>query len=345
MERQLQHGYTTQGIIHAYNICRFPEDYTPKLQLMALRYFYMYRKRGDRRISESSPEELATKMFTIFMRKKDRESMYEIADIFGQYRAENTNIFLQTAQEYDAQEQKRNNIQKPAIISSVYSDSQNVHNTRINQSVNKAVLFLWKKYRKEMLHGTLQEKEEYKNLCVDNIRNFLQKKFQKNTREINHSCNYIKNSIAVFGTEPNTVTLKEAFISVWLWLASHTHREELEKRMVEELTEMNGKCTTGHLARLANIVQGFSEDEELFIRISDKDQCNSVVRGYLTGELSKCQDEKVLDGILDGTQEFRDFILEKISVKLLSWKQEYGEEILDYVAEIVNEFSGVKIFG
>ena len=44
--------------------------------------------------------------------------------------------------------------------------------------------------------------------------------------------------------------------------------------------------------------EGFTEDEKLCIRISNLDQCNSVIRKYLNDSLSTCTDEKVLEGMM-----------------------------------------------
>jgi len=40
-------------------------------------------------------------------------------------------------------------------------------------------------------------------------------------------------------------------------IRASSHKNELEKRLLEEMTEMNGWCSTGHVIRLVNVFQGF----------------------------------------------------------------------------------------
>jgi hypothetical protein len=43
------------------------------------------------------------------------------------------------------------------------------------------------------------------------------------------------------------------------------HKEELEQRMMEELIDMHGWCSTGHVVRLLNILQGYEEQVVLTV--------------------------------------------------------------------------------
>jgi len=58
------------------------------------------------------------------------------------------------------------------------------------------------------------------------------------------------------------------FLKICKSIEQHIHREELEKRVIEELEEMSGTCSSGHLIRLANIFNGF--DLELNISIQEE---------------------------------------------------------------------------
>ncbi|NBR62002.1 MAG: hypothetical protein EBT86_10260 [Actinobacteria bacterium] len=47
--------------------------------------------------------------------------------------------------------------------------------------------------------------------------------------------------------------------AVWRRVKAHTERAELEKRLWEESIDAHGMCARGHIARLANVLQGYDE--------------------------------------------------------------------------------------
>ena len=158
---------------------------------------------------------------------------------------------------------------------------------------------------------------------------------------ISSSLSYIRTSVATFRIN---ITLEQLFKALWFWILEHEHANELELRLMEELGEMRGYCTTGHLARLMSVIQGFTDDENLQIRITNKEQCNSVIRHYLTKKLQECKDEDVLDGMVDGNDEYKQFIRLKVSEKIAEWEDDYGNDFLQNIAKIVNDFARTEVF-
>jgi hypothetical protein len=353
MEHQLHHGYTIQGMVHAVNICRFPKDHRPRLRAMALRYIFMYRKSCDIVKLVPTMEKLVQISITMFedlLLDRNREVMNEIADILHEYGPGTYGlILLERIRNLDVEAVPTRDIARPlaqTIKKTVYADSQNVHNSKINQSVIKVLTYLYNKFKETInLKGVSStENTTFKNGCVQNIGDILIAKYPSKKNLINKSIDYIRNSIAMFGNTSDLISLKDAFIALWFWISSDKHKDELESRLLEELKEMNGQCTTGHIARLMNVIQGFTQDENLCIRISDEEQCNAVIRNYLTSELSKCTDDKVLEGMVEGTEDYIKFIRRKIADKLLSWQKEYGKDILNHVATVTNDFAKVTVF-
>jgi len=57
--------------------------------------------------------------------------------------------------------------------------------------------------------------------------------------------------------QERTVTYKEVFTHVWAYIRSSEHKQELVKRLVEELDDGLGTCPNGQLARLLNVLQGY----------------------------------------------------------------------------------------
>jgi predicted house-cleaning noncanonical NTP pyrophosphatase (MazG superfamily) len=55
------------------------------------------------------------------------------------------------------------------------------------------------------------------------------------------------------------VRYSKIFDHLWSYIRSHPHKEELVKRLTEEIIEGVGVCPNGKLARLMNVVEGYME--------------------------------------------------------------------------------------
>lgn len=55
------------------------------------------------------------------------------------------------------------------------------------------------------------------------------------------------------------VSYGDTFNHLWAYIRSHEHKEELIKRLTEELTDSLEVCANGKLARLLNVVEGYME--------------------------------------------------------------------------------------
>jgi len=74
-------------------------------------------------------------------------------------------------------------------------------------------------------------------------------------------------------------SLSNILIKVWTYImGSAEHKEEMTKRLLEELEEMSGTCTTGFATRLVNAISGFGEFN---IRISWEEQIAANFAGRL----------------------------------------------------------------
>ncbi len=335
MEQQLRGTYTQQGLVHALNIYNFPESYPRFLYLKALRYLFIHLRKTNR-ITRLCPKKTdlinkSREMFNIYHQKNDEESMAEIADILNTY----TGItdLLDRLQEPEIVYVPNQPILKSA--KTVYEDKQNVHT--LNSSVIYVLENLCAKYKEISSFP-----ETMINDCIENIRTELITKHRDQRYIINSGIDYIKTNIATFGKQQ--ITMANALLALWLFIIEHKDREELEKRIIEELKEMHGLCTTGHVARLMNVIQGFTDDEKLFIRISNQEQCNAVIKTYLNKRLSNCNDDEVLEGMLDGREKYKEFLRKCVAEIILEWQQTYGKDMLDNIAKLVNIFAQTEVF-
>ena len=73
-------------------------------------------------------------------------------------------------------------------------------------------------------------------------------------------------------------TLVNILLKVWTYMAGHESKEEMHKRLLQELEEMSGTCSSGFASRLINVISGFGEFN---IRISWGDQIKANLSGRL----------------------------------------------------------------
>ncbi len=74
-------------------------------------------------------------------------------------------------------------------------------------------------------------------------------------------------------------TLINILLKVWTYLTGHEYEDEMKKRLLQELEEMSGTCSSGFASRLINVISGFGEFN---IRISWEDQIKANFFGRLS---------------------------------------------------------------
>ena len=74
------------------------------------------------------------------------------------------------------------------------------------------------------------------------------------------------------------ITLKNLLVKVWSYIYNHKHDFEMKERLLQELQDMSGTCSTGFASRLANVLSGYSD---FHIKISWEDQIIANLSGRL----------------------------------------------------------------
>jgi hypothetical protein len=82
-------------------------------------------------------------------------------------------------------------------------------------------------------------------------------------------------------------SLINIMLKIWSYLQEHENKEQLLSRLLEELEDMSGTCSTGFASRLCNVVSGFGQFN---IKISWEDQ---IVANFI-GRLNACS-RKITD--------------------------------------------------
>ena len=68
---------------------------------------------------------------------------------------------------------------------------------------------------------------------------------------------------ASYVSKPNDYAYQKLLRKIWVKIQAHAEKVELEKRLWEEALDSLGMCATGHLGRLANVLQGYTEDADI----------------------------------------------------------------------------------
>lgn len=255
----------------------------------------------------------------------------------------------------------------------IFDNSQNVHVDEIEKSVLEALEFLSgikmktlsgipgtpeitldyvkKQIEEELEKSKPEEPKEYKlyvngkplldkkvnKMCVqyENDKSVYDKKDDK----INVSLNRIYMDRALYSKY--NCSLLHILLKIWTYITSHQSENDMRTRLLEELIEMSGTCSSGFASRLINVISGFGDFN---LSISWRDQIIANFNGRLNARarditvkkdlnnnsklygiyLVVCDccgkkygdtnDEKHLYKIEDLLEDFQGYVLEEMSM-------------------------------
>ena len=110
---------------------------------------------------------------------------------------------------------------------------------------------------------------------------------------LNISFNRIELDKSLYGSI-NT-SLINILLRVKNYTLNHTHEDQLNNRLKEEIYEASGKCSTGYGTRLLNVLSGY---DDLSLTISDEDSICGKVSGRLNKLIQNIEDEELRDDIM-----------------------------------------------
>jgi hypothetical protein len=103
-------------------------------------------------------------------------------------------------------------------------------------------------------------------------------------------------------------SMTDIFRHVFQRIQASEHRIELEQRLLEELREMNGWCSSGHIVRLVNVLHGF--DEKANITVPIKEEIRAAVYSRLSYNMKTCSKELQDELIMSFSQEDKTLLIE-----------------------------------
>jgi hypothetical protein len=167
----------------------------------------------------------------------------------------------------------------------IYEDGQNVH-SEINNSVLEAAA------------NIIKDNRTTNPIVFDTS---LTKDLPAIQR---HKINAALHRISIDSTTfKHGTTLYGLFQSLQSFINSNPNKDELNKRLMEELVDMSGQCATGHLSRLVNVVQGFESAPQQKIKMSIKDEVYARVSHSLSQALKKAENSTISEAITMGDNQ------------------------------------------
>jgi hypothetical protein len=261
----------------------------------------------------------------------------EIADIYLlNNRHERGNEMLQILRQ---RERERDEVVETVENRVIYTDSQNVHSTTINNSVLKVSVKLIE----------LEQVTEFDKNEVIKALTFLS---PSNASHIHTVIERIEIDVSRFIYGDNNFKLQDVFSSLWSYLKKFHHycqynddgkciisdEHDIQKILIDEIVAMSKYCSSGHLSRFINVIQGYTNNEDLQIRISDQEQIKAVIFYYLDKVLANAPPEIIDSMIDDNNLPFLNYICEQLNLKIPMVIKDYGN-VQEYIISAVKSYS------
>lgn len=216
---------------------------------------------------------------------------------------------------------------RQASQTTIYTNRQNVHSGEIEKSVKDILEFLQSRKTDVKVSSCFAKFEA------------VEKAITTSTTSADHdkvriALNRISSDRALH-TAYN-LSLTEILCLVWNYIVGHKNEAELKTRLMEELVDMAGTCSSGYVSRLANTLSGYGD---FSIRISFREQIIANVNGRLNARIRKIDDLKLYDKVLSemtvpsGQYADRKHFLRFFRRELPSLRAEIHQEFKDHVLD------------
>lgn len=198
---------------------------------------------------------------------------------------------------------------------SIYDNSQNVHMSSIEKSVEQIFIFL---ESVDIFHIN-NRPITFEEICEEIKKKNENPKIEISLQRIDQDR----------GRYYNYMSLKIIFTKLYSFIRRHSNYEELFNRLEEELIDMSSTCSSGFLSRIANVISGFTDFN---IEISWLEQITANVKGRLNARLQVCENkDEIIEQMMSDNKEnrkaFSAFFIKNIS----SIQQEMYQEFKDFM--------------
>jgi len=182
-------------------------------------------------------------------------------------------------------------------VSTIYTNAQNVHDTTINKKIINTLQQLIENVKSTRHSGEVLE-------AIRNEHSYLD---SEKLHKIMSSLERIMIDTAKY----ETLNMSDILVLVWEYICNSEHKKELEKRLLQELEEMDETCSTGHLSRILNVLSGYFVESS--VEISFKEQLRSNIFARYTkmiNMLPEYKKEKINEEMISTNPSEKDTIKE-----------------------------------
>jgi Leucine-rich repeat (LRR) protein len=149
---------------------------------------------------------------------------------------------------------KRNSIKD---LKTIYTDPENVHDSRINNSIKESVYKIMSNSKKPSIENVLEEIINDKNLDISTKEQLIE---YCEDKTIHYHIN---------------LTFDEVLCYIWQAISENKYNVEIKNILNGEMKDSMCICFYGKLSRLVNCLNDF--DERVSIKISDKQQILNII--------------------------------------------------------------------
>ena len=164
------------------------------------------------------------------------------------------------------------------VVKTVYDNAQNVHHKDIEEASLPIIRFLLE----------IKDTMSYSSV-ISEIQTYLKEAADTFSQEQNEKIQLSLNRIAIDRSLYHNTSLTTILTKLWAYINNTNKKEELYKRLFEELEEMAGTCSSGFIMRLLNTLSGF--EEGLSLKISYEEQIVANFVGRLNAYARRITDE------------------------------------------------------
>lgn len=162
----------------------------------------------------------------------------------------------------------------------LYQDGQNVHNRHLNQYTKAKAKALAAKFPPTGCFD--YEVLERMQINAGDREKVYQALFRIMTDE------------ATFNMDLNLATVFGSLTAMIQAQPDENVREQLNRRLVEELIEMSDQCATGHLSRLINVCSGFESPEDTHASVAVADEIYATLSHHIQQQISTAPNSEEL---------------------------------------------------
>lgn len=234
----------------------------------------------------------------------------------------------------------------------LYDNKENVHTKEIEDSVRQIVYYLntlnlspiptfdtVSHNIKQLAKNRYREiKYEYKpithigkvNIEQNHVQKIVSDKLHPHEEKIHSALVRIDLDRTIF--KGINHTLQSVFLLLYTFIQTHDYKRELERRLLEELIDMAGTCTSGYISRLMNVLSGYTDYR---LSIGWKDQITANLSGRLNAKLREHPDmDIILEQMTSRNIGDRSMFLKFFRENLLSIREEMYQEFKPYMEDL-----------